>query len=117
MANVHVLAFNKTMLELLNLLETRFPGDTNVHGHRAPLELALRYCSSTAISRFMTEMMTHGKQVDERDEEYFLAHSTRDADTAVGAELWGQMDKELRDTVWRYVQKMKNIGALYYAAL
>lgn len=116
MSNVHLIAFNNTLLDLLTCVETALPEDPYVQTQREPLEMALRFCSSTAIQRFMSEMLTHGKQVDQRDEGYFLEQCKERPNTAIGADLWIRMDKALRESVWDRVQKMKKLATLYYSS-
>ena len=112
-----LLGFNKTLYELLTILEEAFPNDPMVHTQREPLQLALKMCSSMAITKFMQEMMTHGKEVDDRNEHYFLEKCQDNPSTTIGGDLWRQMDRRLKDTVWDHVQKMKELAELYYRSM
>lgn len=112
--NVHVFAFNRTLLELLTMLEQRFPDDPFIQTQRRPLEAALSLCSTTAMSEFMTQMIEHGQQVDRRDEAYFVAKCENKPSIALGPKLWATMEIPLRDKVWDHVQKMKLIAMEHY---
>ncbi len=114
MENIHVFAFNKTLMDLVSVLEQAFPDDYFVCKQRAPLEMALSLCNLTAISEFMSQMLVHGREIDERNDAYFLDKLEGKPSVAVGAELWARMDRPLQDQVWEHIQKMKKIGTTYY---
>ncbi len=101
-------------MDLVSVLEQTFPEDSCVQQQRAPLEMALRICNLTAISEFMSQMLVHGKEVDERNDAYFLDKMEGDASVSFGPELWSRMDDNVREQVWRSIQKLKQIGSAYY---
>lgn len=115
MSNLHVYAFNKKLMSLIDLLEEHFPNDALLQDEKRKLVMALDLCSTKAMSEFMKQIVVHGQQVDARDEAYFLEKCD---DTEVAApfvsERWGSLPQETRERVWDLVQEMKQLGTAYY---
>jgi len=110
---MHVVAFNKEMEELIRFIHAKFPDDTSVQQTKAQIEMANQFTPKKACISFMTYAMKFQKQLQNRDDAFFLQQGMQSSELAhLHLDTkWSAFTDQEKEYMWDKITLMNHLGA------
>jgi hypothetical protein len=114
----YVCAFNRVLQDALQLIYEKFPDDPSVKHARTKIAVAVDACPSAPLTTFMEHTIPFAKQIDDRDDAFFLGRYEGDDELQVLnlKDRWNALDANTKNGLWERVNKLKDIGSAYCRA-
>jgi len=107
-----IAAFNKELEGLVDLIQAKFPSDPGVGQTKAKIEMANHFSPKTAAVGFMSYAVRFQKQLNARDEAFFLEQGMQTPELAhlqLGVK-WKQFTDPEKQILWEKVSTMNELG-------
>jgi hypothetical protein len=113
----YVAAFNDEVEKIIQIVSYRFPDDSGVQRSRDLLQIANVMSPKKAALNFMEYALQYGKEIDKRDDRFFLSKSREipDLDNLDIGRKWATFSDKEKDAIWVGVQTMFALGNLIVA--
>ena len=105
-------AFNNLLQSTADIVSKRFPNDKDIDYARCKLEVAVSKSPRLPVLHFMDAVDPYREYIAARDEAFFLGVAKAD-DTLNCFNLgdkWKHLTEEDKDSLWRNVSKMVDLG-------
>jgi len=111
---MQVAAFNKHLLGVLDMLKRRFPEDRDISFTHSQIDTASRLTPRLTVVHFVKEVLPFSKQIDEKDELFFLQMVKTDLDDVLGHlnlnHKWSCLSDSDRKYLWKNIQNLTKLG-------
>ena len=112
---VQVSAFNENLLKVLKLIHQKFPHDRNVSLIYNQVDTASRVTPRLTVVHFIKEISPFVRQVENRDQDFFLALVKEDGYKDVLSELdlhhkWSCLSEQDKEFIWTSIQTLNRLG-------
>ena len=110
--DVRVISFNTILNNLVDKMMSRFPRCHHISFFNDQVKFATKYTPLQPVVSFIQASLPFSEEIKKRNSNFFLQLATADegfADLRL-YEKWSELTDQERETIWRYVDQLFNLG-------